>query len=365
MILMNDFRSEPEELVQQELKAMERVVRSGWYVLGNEVKEFERRWADRCGLRYAVGVGNGMDAIEIGLRALGIGEGDEVITTPMTAFASVLAILRAGAEPVLADIDPETALLDPDSVTKCISARTKGVLLVHLYGHVNNMERWQALCRSAGIHLLEDCAQAHGAVYKGQAAGSFGIWGSYSFYPTKNLGACGDGGAIVTDSFEIAEKAAALRNYGQTERFHHTFLGLNSRLDELQAAILSARLDWMDGFSERRREIATAYLKGIRNQSVQPLTEPLDRDYHSYHQFVVLCSERDRFACHLREHGIESLIHYPVPIHLQEPCFALRKDPRGLPHAENHGAQCLSIPCNPQLSDDNVRHIIESINEFV
>ena len=199
MILMNDFKAEPEELVQKELAAVERVLRSGWFILGKEVKDFESSWAARCGAKHAVGVGNGMDAIEIGLRTLGIGRGDEVITTPMTAFATVLAIIRAGATPVLADIDPETALLDPDSVERCLSPRTRAVLLVHLYGQVRAMERWTGLCgRSNIIYLLEDCAQSHAAAWQGKVAGTFGAWGAYSYYPTKNLGAIGDGGAIVS-----------------------------------------------------------------------------------------------------------------------------------------------------------------------
>ena len=216
LILMNDFKAEPEELRVAELAALERVLHSGWYVLGNEVKVFEAAWAKRCGAAHAVGVGNGMDAIEIGLRALNIGTGDEVITTPMTAFATVLAIIRAGAIPVLADIDPDTALLNPASVERCISAKTKAVLLVHLYGQVHNMERWTALCEKHGIALLEDCAQAHLAQWNGRVAGSFGRFGAYSFYPTKNLGALGDAGALVCNDGELARRAAVLRNYGQS-----------------------------------------------------------------------------------------------------------------------------------------------------
>jgi dTDP-4-amino-4,6-dideoxygalactose transaminase len=364
MIVMNDFRAESEELVRRELEAVERVLRSGWYILGNEVRDFESRWAGCCRARFAVGVGNGMDAIEIGLRSLGIGRGDEVITTPMTAFATVLAIIRAGAEPVLADIDPGTALMDPDSAGRCLSPRTRAVLVVHLYGQVRSMERWIDLCEDAGIHLLEDCAQAHAAQWKGRVAGTFGAWGAYSFYPTKNLGAIGDGGAIITGSEEIANKARVLRNYGQSQRYHHPELGLNSRLDELQAAILSVRLEWLDAYTKRRREIAEAYSQGINNRRVQQPAKPVEKESHVYHLYVIRCNERDRLAAYLEERGVSSLIHYPIPAHLQPPCKGVRADPHGLMHAEQHGARCLSIPCHPQMSDDDVRRVIEAINEF-
>ncbi|MDE3208905.1 MAG: DegT/DnrJ/EryC1/StrS family aminotransferase, partial [Pseudomonadota bacterium] len=239
MIPMNDFKSEPEALKSLEQDALKRVMASGWYILGPEVQAFEHSWAQYCGVHEAVGVGNGMDAIEIGLRACGIGNGDEVITTAMTAFATVMAILRAGASPVLADIDPATGLLGPDSVKRCLSNRTKAVLLVHLYGHISRMEDWVDFCEANKIVLLEDCAQAHLATWQGRPAGSFGRFGAYSFYPTKNLGAKGDGGALVTNCPSVAEKARSLRNYGQTIRYHHPMEGLNSRLDELQAALLS------------------------------------------------------------------------------------------------------------------------------
>ena len=364
MILMNDFKAEPEELVRKELEAVERVLRSGWYILGSEVKSFEAGWATRCGVKHAVGVGNGMDAIEIGLRALGIGAGDEVITTPMTAFATVLAIIRAGATPVLADIDPDTALLDPDSVRRCLAPSTRAVVLVHLYGQVREMERWTALCKQAGVYLLEDCAQAHMAAWKDKIAGTFGAWGAYSFYPTKNLGAIGDGGAIVTNLREVADKAGVLRNYGQSERYHHPEQGLNSRLDELQAAILSARLAWLDAFTKRRKEIAGMYFSGISNPLVQTMARPLEDENHVYHLYVVLCEERDRLSAHLREQGVASLSHYPVPVHHQKPCKGIKTDPRGLAHAERHAARCLSLPCHPQMSDDDVRAVTEAVNEF-
>jgi dTDP-4-amino-4,6-dideoxygalactose transaminase len=364
MILMNDFKAEPEELRRREMAAAERVLRSGWYILGNELKEFEAAWAARCGVNEAVGVGNGMDAIEIGLRALGLGEGDEIITTPMTAFATVLAIIRAGAIPVLADIDPETALLSQESVARCISSRTRAVLLVHLYGQVGNMEGWEEFCKSRGLLLLEDCAQAHLAESGGRCAGSFGSFGAYSFYPTKNLGAAGDAGTLVTNDGELANKARMLRNYGQSERYHHPELGLNSRLDEIHAAILKERLAWLDEFTEARRGIAEGYYQGIDNPRIKLLARPLHRANHVHHLFVVLCKERDRLSRHLTGAGVGNLSHYPVPIHHQPPCIEIRKDPLGLQHAERHAAVCLSLPCHPQMTLEQIDAVIKAVNAF-
>jgi dTDP-4-amino-4,6-dideoxygalactose transaminase len=364
MILMNDFKAEPEELLQREMVAVERVLRSGWYVLGSEVKTFETAWAHRCGCVHAVGVGNGMDAIEIGLRSLGIGPGDEVITTPMTAFATVLAILRAGAVPVLADIDPDTALLGIESVARCISSNTKAVLLVHLYGQVRDMAHWVGFCEKNNLMLLEDCAQAHLAEWGGRVAGSFGKFGAYSFYPTKNLGAIGDAGALVTKDSELSDCARRLRNYGQSERYHHPEIGMNSRLDELHAAILVERLAWLDSFTEKRMNIAETYHQQISNPDIKLLARPEERGSHVYHLFVVLCDERDRLSSHLTAAGVGNLSHYPVPVHRQPPCRTTKTDPLGLPNAEQHSSQCLSIPCHPQMTDSQIEKVIEAINVF-
>jgi dTDP-4-amino-4,6-dideoxygalactose transaminase len=364
MILMNDFTAEPRALRDAMLAATARVIDSGWYVLGQEVKGFEQNWARRSGCAHGVGVGNGMDAIEIGLRALDIGPGDEVITTCMTAFATTLAILRCGANPVLADIDADTAHLDMDSVARCISPRTKAVLLVHLYGQIADMGAWLAFCSRHGIALLEDCAQAHLAEWKARPAGSFGAFGAYSFYPTKNLGALGDGGMLVTQDAALAEKAASLRNYGQSVRYHHPLLGMNSRLDELQAALLGERLKWLDEFTKRRRAVAQAYHQGIDHLAVRPLPRPIEASSHVYHLFVVTSPQRDALAAHLAAHGVQSHIHYPVPAHHQEPCRSLRRDPAGLPVAEAHAASCLSLPCHPGLSDQDLRIVIDAVNSF-
>ena len=364
MILMNDFKAEPEELLTAQLKATERVLRSGWYILGQEVKAFESAWAKRCNTKESVAVANGMDAIEIALRALRIGEGDEVITTSMTAFASVLAIVRAGATPVLADIDPSTAIMSMDSVARCLSAKTKAVLLVHLYGQVPNMDLWKNFCKEKKIYLIEDCAQSHLAEWNGKVAGSFGEAGAYSFYPTKNLGAIGDAGALVTNSEKIAEMSRTLRNYGQSERYHHPELGLNSRMDELHAAILSERLKWLDSFTEQRRVVAETYFSKISNSKIRLLTKPIERSNHVYHLFVLLSDQREQLVAHLNKRGVSSLSHYPVPIHKQKPCLDYKKDPAGLSLVEKHAKECLSIPCHPQMTKQQIEQVIEALNAF-
>lgn len=364
MILINDFKAEPREMRAEMLAAASRVLDSGWYILGEEVTRFEREWARACGAEHAIGVGNGMDAIEISLRLLDIGPGDEVITTPMTAFATVLAIVRAGATPVLADIEKETALLSFESVERCISPRTKAIVPVHLYGQMRDTAAWQCLCVDKGIELLEDCAQAHLAQLGGKTAGTFGRLGAYSFYPTKNLGAPGDAGAIITSDALLAARAARLRNYGQSVRYHHPELGLNSRLDEIQAAMLVVRLKWLEEFTTRRREIASSYFDEMRNPVVTLMAEPTEPAAHVYHLFVLTCPHRDALQVHLQSHGIQSLIHYPIPVHRQEPFRQIKRDPRGLAASEQHAASCLSIPCHPQLSDRDARAVIDAVNEF-
>lgn len=365
MILMNDFKAEPPGLREDMVRAATRVLDSGWYILGEEVISFEKQWADVCGVAHGIGVGNGMDAIEIALRGLDIGPGDEVITTPMTAFATVLAILRAGAVPVLADVEPNSALLSIESAERCISSRTKAVLLVHLYGQVRAMDDWLAFCARHEIVLVEDCAQAHLATWRGQVAGSFGVAGAYSFYPTKNLGAPGDAGMLVTGDNSLAQRASRLRNYGQSVRYHHPELGMNSRLDEIQAAILSARLNWLPEFTTRRRQIAESYRSQIKNPAVEHLSAPEDPLAHAYHLFVINCDQRDALLTDLQLKGIQSLIHYPIPIHRQAACPGILRDPKGLGNSENHASTCLSLPCHPQMTDNDIAKVVSALNSFV
>lgn len=363
MINFHDFTRAPRQLREQEAEAVLRVLNSGDYVLGPEVARFENAWASYCGAVGCVGVGNGMDALEIGLRVLGIGAGQEVITTPMTAFATVLAILRAGAVPVLADIEADTAVLDLASVERCITPRTRALMLVHLYGQITDMGRWIAFCAEHELSLVEDAAQAHGAKWQGRAAGTFGSFAGYSFYPTKNLGALGDGGAIVSNDGGLLERARVFRNYGQAKRYEHPVAGMNSRLDELHAALLHTRLGWLDRFTEERRRVAAGYRELLRNPAVRLMAEP-EAERHVYHLFVVTCDERDRLMRHLSDRGIMSLIHYPVPVHHQPPTAHLARDPQGLTAAESHARCCLSLPCHPFLSDDDVARVADAVNSF-
>ena len=364
MILMNDFSREPEDLQDAERCAVERVLKSGRFILGDEVSQFETAWANYCGAAYAVGVGNGMDAIEIGLRALNIGPGDEVITTPLTAMATVMAIMRAGATPVLADISLQTALLDRKKVEEKITNRTKAVLLVHLYGQLRAMEDWKRFCNNRSLMLIEDCAQAHGATLGGCMAGTFGAFGAYSFYPTKNLGARGDGGALITDCQEIAKRARAIRNYGQEKQYQHSEAGMNSRLDEMQAAILLVRLKWLPEFTLQRRKIAERYVEKIKNPAIKLLSSPIEPTSHVYHLFVVRCAERDRLTAHLQARGIQTAVHYPVPAHHQLFLRSTNPAPRTFTCAEHHGACCLSIPCHPYMHEEEVNQVAAALNEF-
>lgn len=364
MILMNNFKAEPVGLRESMIDAARRVIESGWYVLGGEVNAFEQQWAAVCGIRYGVGVGNGMDAIEIALRAMNIGCGDEVITTPMTAFATVLAVLRAGATPVLADINPRTGLMSIESVQRCLSSKTRAVLLVHLYGQVRDMDDWLQLCTTEQVSLIEDCAQAHLAKWRGVSAGGFGAAGAFSFYPTKNLGATGDAGMLVTNDEFVAQRAQQLRNYGQSTRYHHPNIGLNSRLDEIQAAILAERLKWLPEFTERRRQIAAFYQSRITNALVSLADPPQEESAHVHHLFVITCLERESLTKHLADCGIQSLIHYPIPVHRQDSCVDFRRDPKGLSASESHADTVLSIPCHPQMTDADVEQVVVAINTF-
>ena len=364
VISMNGFSKEPPEIIEAELAATRAVLDSHYYVLGSQVADFESEWANYCGIDHAVGVANGLDALEIALRALKIGPGDQVITTPMTAVATILAILRAGATPVLADIDPTTGLLDLESVKRCVTESTRAVILVHLYGQVRNMAAWIELCDSLGIALIEDCAQSHGAKEGHIGCGSFGAVGAFSFYPTKNLGAIGDAGALVTKNSNIAEQARMLRNYGQTNRYEHLVVGMNSRLDELQAALLRVRLAHLASFTQRRQEIAAQYLSEISNPWVTPLAAPLSQEQHVYHLFVVTTDFREELQNHLRDSGIETLIHYPISADHQVALAGIATDPEGLPQSHHHAQTCLSLPCQPQLTDAEVDAVIAAVNSF-
>lgn len=358
----NDFKREPEELIQAQLNVMNEVLHSGWWVLGKHVQAFEAAWADCCEVAGTVGVANGLDAIEIGLRALGIGPGDEVITTSLTAFATTLAIQRCGAIPVFADIDPKSACLSSASVEDCLSINTKALLVVHLYGRSADLVELKQFCDSNSIHLVEDCAQAHLCRYGSLSVGSIGSYAAWSFYPTKNLGAIGDAGAITSNDTSFLEKCRQLRNYGQTDRYHHELAGMNSRLDELQAALLLLRLEYLDLWTQRRRDIATRYFNQIQNSELLLMSPPDTVTNHVHHLFVVTTQFRSVVQKYLSQEGIQTLIHYPIPCHLQKALGNHRIAPGGLPETERHSRHCFSLPIHPYLTDVEVDHVISSCN---
>jgi len=341
-------------------RAIERVVASGWFVLGPEVAAFERDFAAASGAARAIGVGNGTDAIALILRALGIGAGDEVITSPLSAAYSALAIMSAGARPVFADVDPLTATLDPERIAERVGPRTRAILPVHLYGQPADMTGIARVAAQHNLAIVEDCCQAHFATSQGRPVGTIGAAGAFSFYPTKNLGALGDGGAVVTNDDALADRISRLRNGGQTDRYHHQEPGINSRLDEMQAAILSARLPRMRGWTQRRRALAARYRSRLAGSPVEPLAE---RDHgHVYHLFVVRTGERDALQAHLAACGVETLIHYPVPLPRQ-PAIAAQ-NPADCPVAARLCDGILSLPLHPALRDDEVDEIAAAVDAF-
>lgn len=338
--------------------AIDRVVARGWFILGPELDAFEQEFAAASRSATAVGVGTGTDALAISLRALGIGRGDEVITSPLSAAYSALAIMMAGARPVFADIDPDRFTVDPQAVAAAITPRTAAILPVHLYGQAADMTAIAEIASRHNLAIVEDCCQAHLATCAGRPVGSFGAAAAYSFYPTKNLGALGDGGAITTSDRELAARMKRLRNGGQTDRYHHGEFGVNSRLDEMQAAILRARLPFLAGWTDRRREIARDYRARLSQQRVV-VVPPLVDAGHVFHLFPVRSDARERVQSALRAAGIETLIHYPVPIPRQ-PALA-SEQPSDCPVADRVCGEILSLPLYPSLPTDAVSRVADAL----
>lgn len=341
--------------------AVARVLSGGRYVLGPETEAFEREFAAYLGLPHAIGVANGTDALHVALRALGAGPGDEVVTVAHTAVATVSAIELAGASPVLVDIDPATFTIDPAAVERAITPRTKAVIAVHIYGHPADMDAILGICRPRGIRVVEDCAQCHGARLGGRMTGTMGDIAAFSFYPTKNLGAIGDGGGVATADGELARRCRLVREYGWARRYVSDVAGFNSRLDEVQAAILRAKLPSLDADNDRRRAIAGVY--GERLGRLKGIALPTERPgvRHVYHLYATLVDRRDEVLEALREHGVLAGIHYPMPIHLQ-PAYAGRTAPAGtLPATERVARHELSLPMYPELSEADAHRVCDAV----
>ena len=346
--------------------AIEGVLRGGRYLLGPETEAFEREWAGYVGSEYAVTLASGTEALHLALRGCGVRPGDEVITVSHTAVATVSAIELAGATPVLVDIDPATYNLDPARLDAALTAQTRAVVLVHLYGRPGPVARVLAFCREHGLKFIEDCAQSHGALCRRRRVGSFGDAAAFSFYPTKNLGAVGDGGAAVTNDPQVAETMRSLRQYGwRKERYVSAEAGWNGRMDEIQAAILRVKLKTLDADNDRRRALAARYderLAGIRGLTL-PLADGAERR-SVYHQYVVRCAQRGALAEHLQAAGVGTLVHYPMPIHRQ-PAYAARGLARGPMGATEQAArEVLSLPMYPQLSPRDADRAAGAVREF-
>ena len=349
---------EIEERIWSKARAL--ISRNG-FILDQEVEGFENEFSAFCEASHCVGVATGCDALLWAMEGLGIGKGDEVITVANTFIGSVLPILRAGATPVLVDCDPATQQIDPIQVKAAITPRTSAILAVHLYGRLAPMDELREIADENGLALLEDAAQAHGARYRGKRAGGIGHASGFSFYPAKNLGAWGDGGAMVTSDDNLAHKVKRIRNYGQKEKYVHFEKGWNSRLDSIQAIVLREKLKLIDEWNERRRVAANFYYEQLKDISVTTFPgDELDEPVH--HLFVVLVTERDKVQQSLQKQGIQTGIHYPVPIHKHE-CFENESFAAGknFPHAEKQGAQLLSLPMHPNLSSEHVHYVAESL----
>ncbi len=357
------FKPLEAELNTQLHDAFERVLANSWYIDGREDKAFEDAFAAYCHSAYCIGVGNGLDALMLALRAMDIGSGDEVIVPSNTFIATALAVTYVGAVPVFVEPDIRTYNIDPARIEEKITEKTKAIMPVHLYGQPCDMDPILEIAKKHGLYVIEDCAQAHGATYKGKVIGSFGHAAGFSFYPGKNLGALGDAGATVTNDPVLAGKIRALGNYGSDYKYHHIYKGTNSRLDELQAAFLSAKLPLMDKVNQNRRAIAKRYLEGITNPKiilpyVPQWAEPV------WHLFAIRCEARDDLARFLEEKGIGTNRHYPIAMHLQ-PCYADLNIPVGsLPIAEEISATELSLPIYYGMTEAEIDYVIDTVNAF-
>ncbi len=346
------------------MRNVEKVLQNTNFILGAEVSEFEKAFAAYCECRHAVGVASGLDALKLALRALDIGPGDEVITTANTFIATALAVNSVGATPVLVDMDAVSYNLDPKQLDAAVTPRTKAILPVHLYGQPADMDPILAWAEKRKLHVIEDACQAHGARYKGRRCGSLGRIAAFSFYPGKNLGAYGDGGAVTTNDPALAEKVVLLRGYGSTVKYYHDALGENSRLDTIQAAVLNAKLPHLDAWNAARRRAAARYTEQLAGVGDVATPQILPFAEHVFHLYVIRTARRDALLKFLQERGVGCIIHYPVPIHLQK-AYADRGWKRGdFPETERAADEILSLPMFPDITDAQIDYVVQSVRDF-
>ena len=359
-----DLKAASAELRDELVSAMLRVLDSGWYLLGDELDAFEQEFARFTGTQHALGVANGLDALTLLLRAVGIGPGDEVIVPAHTFVATWLAVTACGATPVGVEPLLATGNIDPEQVERAITSRTRALLPVHLYGQPADLGRLTQIAERHGLVLLEDAAQAHGATYRGQPVGGFGAGAGWSFYPGKNLGALGDAGAVTTNNDAVAERIRRLRNYGSTRKYHHEALGVNSRLDEVQAAVLRTKLTVLQEWNRRRSRVAATYRDGLQHLEWLELPHVPDWAAPVWHVYVIRTPFREALQAHLAASGVATLVHYPVPPHLQPAYAPLGIAAGAFPIAERMAREVLSLPIGPHLSTLDVEHVIDSVRAF-
>ena len=343
-------------------RAINKVIINNWFIMGKELERFEEEYAAYCGTKYCIGVGNGLDALHIILKSYGIGAGSEVIVPADTFIATALAVSYAGATPVFVDVCKESYNIDPDLIEEKITEKTKAIIAVHLYGRLANIESINRIAKKYNLYVIEDAAQAHGAKTQGKSAGALGDAAGFSFYPGKNLGALGDAGAIVTDDEDLYQKAKMLRNYGSKEKYYHELQGNNSRLDEIQAAVLRVKLKYLEQWNIERRIIAQKYISKIHNEKII-LPNVSEKD-NVWHVFPILCEQRDELKQYLAEKGIFTQIHYPVPVHLQVAYKNLGYERGACPVAESIAERELSLPLWVGMREEEIEQIIEMVNGF-
>ncbi|MBU3155335.1 DegT/DnrJ/EryC1/StrS family aminotransferase [Clostridium estertheticum] len=357
------FEPMHKEIEEEILNKFKEVYEKNWFIQGEEVMKFEEEFAEFCGAKYCIGCGNGLDALYLILRGYDIGEGDEVIVPSNTYIATALAVSYVGAKPVFVEPNLSTYNVNPGLIEKAITNKTKAIIAVHLCGQPADMDEINKIAKKYNLKVIEDSAQAHGALYKGKKVGSLGDASGFSFYPGKNLGALGDAGAVVTNNKVLADKIRAIENYGSDKKYHHIYKGTNSRLDEVQAAFLRIKLRNLDKWNEERRKIARKYIDGINNSKI---IKPVEADYakHVWHLFVVRTEQRDEFEKYLKVNGIGTTIHYPVPMHLQPAYEELKISKGSLPLAEKISNEVISLPIWYGMKDEEINYVIEKINNW-